>query len=814
MRTIKFTEIERNAPDRRRTEITIETHSLTIIRTNKSEIPTDNPADETVIENGDLLGSKDMTKRFMKTRRFLSGLLKAGLIIGLILMVNALRANAAAFTVNNNGDTNDSTAGNSICADSSGNCTLRAAIQEANALSSNDEIYFSLPTASTITLNSILGVIPISGTLAIYGSGANQVIVSGGNNTRIFTVNSGASVRIIRLTIANGRFTATNGTNGTNGSGTENGENGQAGGIAVGGAILNNGTLSLFKVVVRDNQAVAGRGGNGGTGGNSATNAGNGGAGGAGGTTTGGAIQNSGTLYILNSSFSGNRTTGGAGGSGGIGGSGTFSNGNGGNGATGGNASGGNIYNSGTLFITNSTVSVNQTAVGVGGVGGTSSGGNPGSSGVPGTGSGGGFFNTGNGTLNLRNATVSGNTANSGGGIFNSGTVNFGNSIIADNTASNGADFSGTFNSLGANLIENTTGATISGTTTGNITGVDPALGALQNNGGETLTRVLGASSLARNAGNISLAVDPATNQPLTLDQRGFTSRFGDGAIDIGASESNASNTTAFDFDGDGKADVAVFRPSSGYWYTSQNPATNYGGILFGQTGDKLVPADYDGDGKTDVAVVRNGTWYLNRTQLGFTGIQFGASTDIPQVGDFDGDGKSEIAVYRPFNGGWYVYNLATNQTFGLLFGASEDKPVAADYDGDGRADIAVFRPSSGSWYVNRSQLGFTGTAFGFNTDRPIPADYDGDGKTDIAVFRPSNGSWYLLQSAAGFTGIAFGFNTDVLIPADYDGDGKTDVSVFRASNGYWYLNRSTSGFTGIGFGAGTDVPVPSAFIP
>ncbi len=192
-----------------------------------------------------------------------------------------------------------------------------------------------------------------------------------------------------------------------------------------------------------------------------------------------------------------------------------------------------------------------------------------------------------------------------------------------------------------------------------------------------------------------------------------------------------------FDFDGDGKADVSVFRPASGAWYLQQSQ-NGFTGISFGQNGDKIVPADYDGDGKTDVAVFRNGTWYLQRSQLGFTGVGFGAADDIPVPADYDGDGKADVAVFRPSTGAWYLLQ-STLGFVGTTFGQLGDKPVAADYDGDGKADIAVNR--SGTWYIQRSQLGFTGVAFGDANDRPVPADYDGDGKADVAVFRPSNGS-------------------------------------------------------------------------
>ncbi|CAN5373344.1 hypothetical protein BH10ACI3_BH10ACI3_02820 [soil metagenome] len=269
-----------------------------------------------------------------------------------------------------------------------------------------------------------------------------------------------------------------------------------------------------------------------------------------------------------------------------------------------------------------------------------------------------------------------------------------------------------------------------------------------------------------------------------------------------------------FDYDGDGKADVSVFRPSDGIWFIDRSQAGGFA-IQFGALADKIAPVDFDGDGKTDVAVYRptQGTWYIyNSATATITTTGFGIAEDIPAPGDYDGDGKADVAIYRPSTATWWL-NRSTAGLIAIQFGLSGDIPVPGDFDGDGKADLVVYRPSNGVWYMQRSTAGGFAIQFGNATDKIVPADYDGDGKLDVAIYRPLQTTWYIVNSSNGQYPVqVFGLATDIPAPADYDGDGKADVAIFRPTNGQWWMNRTTAGLTVMQFGITGDRPTPSAF--
>ncbi|XOV78609.1 MAG: reprolysin-like metallopeptidase [Aestuariibacter sp.] len=324
--------------------------------------------------------------------------------------------------------------------------------------------------------------------------------------------------------------------------------------------------------------------------------------------------------------------------------------------------------------------------------------------------------------------------------------------------------------------------------------------------------------------------------------------------------DTSSTSNVAFDFDGDGKADVGVKRPESGIQYIKNSSGidvftNNEDGItrlLFGQKdGDIPVPADYDGDGITDIAFRRPSTYYwfvfnssgidyISGNSDGISRLQFGKhEDDIPVPTDYDGDGKADVAVRRPSTSFWYIRNSSgidpiDNHSDGISrvqFGLKEDDiPVPADYDGDGRSDIAVRRPESFYWYIlNSSGIdpltenwdGISRMQWGKNSeDIPVPADYDGDGKADLAVRRPSTHFWYILNSSGsdynsakedGIQRVQFGLQEeDIPIVADYDGDGYSDIAVRRPSNQFQYILRSSdNGITSLQFGLReTDIPL------
>lgn len=509
------------------------------------------------------------------------GFTPAGAALVLGALASAHPAAAATFTVSN---LNDSSPG-----------SLRQAIADANGAAGADVVAFQAGLTGTITLAT--GQLPISDAVDVQGPGAAVLTVDGNNASRVFYIYSPAAppidVTISGLTLTGGNDIA-------------------------GGAIIDVGEhLTLDRLTVSNNTASA-VGGGVAVGGDTAqltiTSS----------LFSGNSAVRGGGIYLYDSGaptliqdtvIQGNQASGNGGGAYFYGPSFDVTierctiSGNHADGA------GGGIYfydtDGGEVFIRQTTISGNDAGVGGGAYfyaiddpvlieNSTISG----NQATEGAGGGLGFY-TGRSGIDIRHSTIAGNTAaTSGGGVY---IAQYGltleNSIVADNTAGSDNDLSGegTFY-VGHSLVESPGGATIVDNG-GNITGQDPQLGPLANNGGPTQTQRPAGTSPVIDAGDPAFAGTPTTDQRGT----GFP-RLSGPAIDMGAVELNPgtiqlSVATATVGEAAGTITITATRTGGtdgavGISYTTNNGSAVAPGD-FATTAGTLNWADQDGAPKT-----------------------------------------------------------------------------------------------------------------------------------------------------------------------------------------------------------------------
>ncbi|QQS32458.1 MAG: VCBS repeat-containing protein [Acidobacteriota bacterium] len=292
---------------------------------------------------------------------------------------------------------------------------------------------------------------------------------------------------------------------------------------------------------------------------------------------------------------------------------------------------------------------------------------------------------------------------------------------------------------------------------------------------------------------------------------------------------SQLSLRKALDYDGDGRADFVIFRPSNNAWYSLRSG----GSVAIDGWGlaaeDFMVPGDYDGDGRGDLAVWRdtNGLFFIINSSNGTVSIaSWGISGDEPVARDYDGDGRTDYAVVRRTGGSmvWYILRSSDSQVQVASWGLSTDFTAPGDYDGDGKFDFCVQRPgptptSPAVFYVlTNGTFNVSVVSWGWGNDLVVPGDYDGDGKTDFAVVREGSTTnspliWYIIRSSDNVPiGVSFGdTGTDLNAQADYDGDGKTDIAIWRDTTGqFWYRSSINNAFNVVAWGSPNDYPVAS----
>jgi hypothetical protein len=234
------------------------------------------------------------------------------------------------------------------------------------------------------------------------------------------------------------------------------------------------------------------------------------------------------------------------------------------------------------------------------------------------------------------------------------------------------------------------------------------------------------------------------------------------------------------DFDGDFKKDLAIWSPGAptvaGFRILKSSTNTVQF-IPFGQTGDDpTVVGDWNGDGFADVAVYRDSGspavqnyffWASLATPSTINYIPWGAGGDYGFALDYDGDAKLDAAVQRDPGSGFAEFWIRGTGNGSITqipaYGLSSDFIVPGDYDGDGRDDIAVSRNADFGagihkyFFILQSNGGgspYVPVQWGIPGDLICQGDYDGDGKTDIAIWRsnpdPTQNYFWVRKSSDG----------------------------------------------------------------
>ena len=452
---------------------------------------------------------------------------------------------AAIFAVNSIADVVDANPGDGICSSATpGECTLRAAVQEANASAGADTIV--LPAGIFVlgitgSGGDEVGSLDLTDDVSIVGQGKDASIVDGSNmEYAIFEVHDPASADFRRVTVRNCDCLFA----GISNDGTlkldDVGINGNRRGVR----------STTFTSVTMTNSTVSGNGPRGG-------------------------IESFGTMIIRNSVISDNVEDW--------------------------DGYGGGIKNIGSMVVENSTISGNYASLGGGGlhsrddikvINSTISGNRT-------DGSGGAFYLIAFDPMKLYNVTIAANEAPAASAIFISATSDNSqvtNTIIADNLGGNNCGIYGDLTSLGGNLGDDSTCNLVHPS---DMTNIDPLLGPLEDNGGAAATHALLDGSPAIDA--VAAGCFDILSRPLLDDQRG-RSRPNDGngdgivACDIGAYESQAFTTVVGlpDINGNGSAEVGVLF----------DEATHNLQIRDGDTGDLINDVDFGTDPAAALTVI------------------------------------------------------------------------------------------------------------------------------------------------------------------------------------------------------------------
>ncbi|MEW2161055.1 LamG-like jellyroll fold domain-containing protein [Streptomyces sp. NPDC007189] len=319
------------------------------------------------------------------------------------------------------------------------------------------------------------------------------------------------------------------------------------------------------------------------------------------------------------------------------------------------------------------------------------------------------------------------------------------------------------------------------------------------------------------------------------------------------------------DFNGDGKADVAHLIDAGGghdaitVALADSNGDSGFQPVRliwddpnFGPNTKYMAAGDFNGDGRADLALYYNysdnnsqhdAVFTLTATGSGgfaapakqWDDSAFGSNTKFMAAGDFNGDHKSDLALYYNYsdNNSQHdaVFTLtAASSGSGALaapvkqwddpsFGSNTKMITAGDFNGDHKDDLAlyynytdnnnqhdaIFTMTAGTGGALAAPASiWNDTSFGPNTKYMTAGDFNGDGKADIALFYnytannnwdvaifTMNGSSPVSSPSAVWSQTNWGPSTQYMTAGDFNGDGRTDLALY-----YNYAAQTPAVFT------------------
>ncbi len=217
--------------------------------------------------------------------------------------------------------------------------------------------------------------------------------------------------------------------------------------------------------------------------------------------------------------------------------------------------------------------------------------------------------------------------------------------------------------------------------------------------------------------------------------------------------------------------------------------------------GDRPVAGDWDGDGSAQIGIYRpsagSADWWLSRATGGWTKFAFGGPNDSPFTGSWDGEAGTEVGYRRLMTTAFTMRSPSGAASSVGGVGSAVDTVVSGDWDGDGVTDVGSYRASDHTFRLRRGSGQVSTVTWGAAGDRAVAGDWSRRGYDEVGVFDQETATWRLrVRRANGYATrtVAFGSPGDLPVTGDWNGDGVTDLGTWTPDTATFTLRTPGAG--------------------